>query len=71
MLMVQVYYRTRPPTMVKLSGAGCFAGWVWGKVKQGELMRKNRHMTYCVVERAVYKANSVAATFAFPKEIYI
>jgi len=32
-------------------------------VKQGELMQKNRHPTYCVVERAVYKANSAAAAF--------
>ena len=32
-------------------------------------MRKNRHTTYCVVEGAVCKANSMDAAFAFPQII--
>ena len=29
-------------------------------------MRKNMPTTYCAVERAVYKANSMTAAFALP-----
>jgi len=45
---------------------GCFAGRVWGKVKQGGADAKEQHTIYCVVERAAYKANSMAAAFALP-----
>ena len=30
-------------------------------------MRKNRHTTYCVVEGAAYKANSMAVMVAFSR----